>query len=85
MQRRYFEDEAQGKRERSRERVAREERGDEDNRKEGVLGGIPEPIIEAPYRQMIGALMYAANGSRPDISFAVSSLSRFNEEPRDSH
>jgi hypothetical protein len=29
------------------------------------------------YSQIIGSLMYLANATRPDISFAVSKLSRF--------
>jgi hypothetical protein len=34
------------------------------------------------YLSIIGSLMYAALGTRPDISFSVSSLSRFNIDPR---
>jgi hypothetical protein len=33
------------------------------------------------YLSLVGSLMYAALGSRPDISFAVSSLSRYNSAP----
>jgi hypothetical protein len=33
------------------------------------------------YLSLIGSLMYAALGSCPDISFAVSSLSRYNSVP----
>ena len=38
-----------------------------------------------PYRQAIGSLMYAAIATRPDITFAVSSLSRFLNDPGDAH
>jgi hypothetical protein len=38
-----------------------------------------------PYRQAIGSLMYAAIATRPDISFAVSALSRFLANPGDAH
>lgn len=33
------------------------------------------------YRSMIGSLMYALSGSRPDIAYAVGYLSRFMEHP----
>lgn len=38
-------------------------------------------MLKKPYAQLIGSLMYAAIGTRPDIAFAVSSLSRFNQDP----
>jgi hypothetical protein len=34
---------------------------------------------------MIRSLMYLASATRPDISFAVSKLSRFTSNPRDDH
>ena len=34
-----------------------------------------------PYREAIGSLMYASVATRPDISFAVSTLSRFLDNP----
>lgn len=37
------------------------------------------------YRQGIGALMYASVGTRPDITFAVSTLSQFLEKPHKTH
>ena len=37
------------------------------------------------YQAMVGSLMYAAQGSRPDISFAVTTLSRFNAQPLTCH
>jgi hypothetical protein len=37
------------------------------------------------YSQIIGSLMYLASATRPDISFAVSKLSRFVSNPRDNH
>ena len=37
------------------------------------------------YSQIIGSLMYLANATRPDISFAVSKLSRFVSNPGDDH
>lgn len=37
------------------------------------------------YSQIIGSLMYLASATRPDISFAVSKLSRFTANPGDDH
>jgi hypothetical protein len=37
------------------------------------------------YSQIIGSLMYLASATRPDISFAVSKLSRFVSNPGDNH
>jgi len=37
------------------------------------------------YSQIIGSLMYLASATRPDISFAVSKLSRFVSKPGDVH
>ena len=38
-----------------------------------------------PYREAIGSLMYASVGTRPDISFAVSTLSQFLDNPGQVH
>ena len=38
-----------------------------------------------PYREAIGALMYAAMGTRPDIAFAVSTLAQFSGNPGEPH
>lgn len=37
-----------------------------------------EEAIDCPYQQAIGSLLYVAQGTRPDISFAVNTMSRFN-------
>lgn len=38
-----------------------------------------------PYRQLVGSLLFAAQISRPDISYAVNVLSRFNNDPGQPH
>ena len=43
------------------------------------------PSEKTKYREMIGCLMYASIMTRPDIAFAVSSLSQFLESPRTTH
>jgi hypothetical protein len=37
------------------------------------------------YSQIIGSLMYLAGATRPDISYAMSKLSRFTSNQRDDH
>ena len=37
------------------------------------------------YSQLIGSLLYIANKSRPDISYAVSRLSRYTHNPSEIH
>lgn len=41
--------------------------------------------LDVPYRQAVGSLMYAMVGTRPDIAVAVSSVSRFLENPEQEH
>ena len=38
-----------------------------------------------PYRNIIGSLMYAMTGTRPDIAYAIGALSQFNENPGELH
>jgi hypothetical protein len=52
------------------------------------LPSSPEEVAQmkhVPYRQAIGSLMYATVATRPDITFAVSILSRFLENPGNVH
>lgn len=44
-----------------------------------------ENNVDCPYQQAIGSLLYVAQGTRPDISFAVNTLSRFNKNPTAAH
>ncbi|XP_056647230.1 uncharacterized protein LOC130451898 [Diorhabda sublineata] len=45
--------------------------------KEAIFSWQQCSLSNIPYRQLIGGLMYLATTSRPDISYAVSYLSRF--------
>ena len=40
---------------------------------------------EVPYLSVIGALMYVANCTRPDIAFAVNLLARHSAAPTKCH
>lgn len=42
-------------------------------------------VLNAPYRALIGSLMYLANRTRPDILFAVNFLAKFIELPLEKH
>ena len=43
-----------------------------------------DPVDPSLYRQLIGSLMYLVN-TRPDICFAVNTLSQFQVEPKHEH
>ena len=43
------------------------------------------PADKQVYQSLIGSLMYAALGTRPDISFAVAALSKYNSSPLTTH
>ena len=40
-----------------------------------------EQMIKFPYRQAVGSLLWVASGTRPDISYSVSQVARFNSNP----
>lgn len=46
--------------------------------------GPPAPEPEQ-YRKLIGALIHLTNCTRPDISFSVNVLARYNQSPREQH
>jgi transposase InsO family protein len=50
-----------------------------------VISSTPTLLLGHTYASIVGALMYAMLGTRPDIAFAVGSLSRFNSNPGTAH
>jgi len=44
-----------------------------------------KPANHKEYLSMVGSLMYAALGSRPDITFSVMALSWYNVQPLEMH
>jgi hypothetical protein len=48
-------------------------------------GYIASPDFKASYQSAVGTLMYTMLGTRPDIAFAVSLVSRFASNPDISH
>jgi hypothetical protein len=52
-------------------------------RLDGQQGGVEVDPTE--YQAIVGSLMYAALGTRPDIAYAVAALSRYNSRPSTVH
>ena len=40
---------------------------------------------DIPYREAVGSLIYAALGTRPDIAFAIQTVSHFSTKPGPAH
>ena len=52
----------------------------------GPRGPDEQPLPpQTPYRSLIGALLYVAMWTRPDIAFAVSQVSRWQSDPSTYH
>ena len=73
--------------------LKRSELQDANNTKTHLPAGIHLEKSEEPvaintktyYQQIIGTLIYAAIGTRPDITFVATRLSRFNNNPTEEH
>jgi hypothetical protein len=48
-------------------------------------GDCTEPGFKTEYQSAVGTLMYAMLGTRPDIAYAVSSVSRYAANPTKAH
>ena len=44
-----------------------------------------EQMEKVPYREAVGCLMFLMKGTRPDISYEVTRMAQFNENPGQSH
>jgi hypothetical protein len=44
-----------------------------------------KPVSQTDYQSMIGSLLYLAISTRPDISYSVGALSKFNACPTETH
>lgn len=44
-----------------------------------------ESVTNHPYRELLGSLMYLMLGSRPDLSYSINKMSRFQEKPTETH
>lgn len=50
-----------------------------------LSNGVKDKCTNFPYRELIGSLSYLAQGTRPDLSFALNYFSRFQEFPNEEH
>jgi hypothetical protein len=48
-------------------------------------GRVTVLLMQKRYQSMVGSLMYAMLGSRPDISFAVNKLAQYGSNPDKEH
>jgi transposase InsO family protein len=59
------------------------EAGQQGGAEAGQQGGVE--VDPTQYQAIVGSLMYAALGTRPDITYAVAALSRYNSRPLTVH
>jgi hypothetical protein len=51
-----------------------------------MKGAVGDLLVdETEYQSLVGSLMYAMTGTRPDLAYAVSQLSQFNARPTSTH
>ena len=44
-----------------------------------------ETMVDVPFREIVGSLMWISNQTRPDIANAVRAVARFSHEPKPTH
>ena len=44
-----------------------------------------ETVVDVPFREIVGSLMWIANQTRPDIANAVRAIARFSHDPKPIH
>lgn len=44
-----------------------------------------EEMSDVPYQELVGGLLYILQGTRPDITYAVNTVSKFNNDPGKAH
>ena len=44
-----------------------------------------ETVVDVPFREIVGSLMWIANQTRPDIANAVWAVARFSHDPKPVH
>lgn len=44
-----------------------------------------EEMVGVPYQELVGGLLYISQGTRPDITYAVNTVSKFNNNPGKAH
>ena len=42
-------------------------------------------MLNIPYRELVGTLLWIANGTRPDIAYAVTTLAKYTSNPGELH
>lgn len=50
-----------------------------------LISGSNESDPDIPYREAVGSLLFLVQGTRPDLAFVVSNVSRFNDKHDESH
>lgn len=49
------------------------------------VGGVVSEDANEPHRELIGAIMYVGNATRPDVTYAVCTLARYCASPKICH